>query len=72
MNKKELYKEYKVLKEEQLRDALFHSQEIQELEKVNQELKKDIDRCLKYINQLNNELDDIKDKYDEEYDELNK
>ena len=42
MNKKELYKAYNELKEQQLRDSLFHSHEMEELKKENEELQKDI------------------------------
>ncbi len=53
MNKKELYQAFKDLKQEQLRDSLFHSQEIQEL-------KKNIDTCLKYCENIKEQNDKLK------------
>jgi len=58
MNKKELYQAYKELKQQQLRDSLFHSQEIQEL-------NKSIDIMCKYCENMKEENDKLKKENEE-------
>ena len=58
MNKKELYQAFKDLKQEQLIDSLFHSQEIQEL-------NKSIDTMCKYSEYLKEQIQELKKENEE-------
>ena len=58
MNKKELYQAFKDIKQEQLRDSLFHSEEVQEL-------KKNIDTMCKYSQYLKEHIEELKKENEE-------